>query len=65
MNGTNVSRALRVTLAWLVVDHDAVNCRYMPHQDSKDSQLLGMALMAFSAVAFPEPRGRDSPGELE
>lgn len=32
------------TEAWLPMDDDAGNSRYMPHQDTKDPKLLGMVL---------------------
>lgn len=44
INGLKVARVLRVMLAWLPMDDDAGNCRYMPHQDTKDPELLGMVL---------------------
>lgn len=64
INGPNFSRVLRVMLAWLPMDDDAGNCKYMPHQDTKDPELLGTVLTVFSAAPSPEPRGKDSPKEF-
>lgn len=64
INGPNLSRVLRVMLPWLPMDDGAGNFRYMPHQDTKDPELLGMVLTVFSAAPSPEPRGRDSPREF-